>query len=183
MQRELWFLLLTITMVSYGLSVLPVLAANDDGFVPVPQSTEEAYSGQPRYLVTFIKSRTTDPIRTATVVSVTNQAKHTCHIAVDWFRGFDPNAVCTTKIDLDAGFQTDFCSRQIPDPVTSCNATCSPELTFHEGKAVVSSSAEDGCKDIGVSARVYYTQGSADDEVTAVSDSKIVRVNRGNLGD
>ena len=183
MGSKLWFFLFLVITASCGLCVPVALAANDDGFVPVPEHPEESYSGHPRYLVTFMKSRTTDPIRTATVVSVTNQAGHTCHIAVDWFRGFDPNPVCTTTFDLDAGFQTDFCSRQIPDPVTSCNATCASELTFHEGKAVVSSSAEDECKNIGVSARVYYTRGDADDEVTAVSDSKIVRVNQGNRGD
>jgi hypothetical protein len=179
MRRELWFLLLTIILVSDGLSALPVLAANDDGFIRVPGYIEESYSGQPRYLVTFIKSRTTDPIRTATVVSVTNQTNYTCHVSINWFRGFDPNPVCTTTFDLDAGFQTDFCSRQIPDPITSCNATCAPELTFHEGKAVVSAD----CRDIGVSARVYYTRGDDDGEVSAISDAKIVRFGQGNRGD
>src|SRR5262245_7855293 len=179
MRRELGFLLLTIILVSYELSALPVLAANDDGFVPVPGYTEESYSGQPRYLVTFMKSRTTDPIRTATVVSVTNQTHYACHVSVNWFRGFDPNPVCTTIFDLDVGFQTDFCSRQIPDPITSCNATCAPELTFHEGKAVVSAN----CRDIGVSARVYYTSGDTDDAVSAISDSNVVRFGQGNRGD
>ena len=36
---------------------------------------------------------------------------------------------------------------------------------------------------IGVSARMYYARGSADDEVTALSDSKLVRFDEGNRGD
>lgn len=183
MGRELWFFLFIVITASYGLFAPAALAATDDGSGPVPQSTEEAYGGQPRYLVTFMKSRTTDPIRTATVVSVTNQASGTCQISVDWFRGFETSPACTTTFVLGAGFQTDFCSRTIPDALTTCNTTCTPELTFHEGKAVVSSSTRDDCRSIGVSARVYYTSGSADDEVTAISDSKIMRFGQGNRGD
>ena len=44
----------------------------------------------PIYRVTFMKSRTTDAIRSATVVSVTNQGLSPCDILVSWFRGFDP---------------------------------------------------------------------------------------------
>lgn len=183
MRREIGFLLLIVILVSGGLFAPAALAATDDGSGPMPQYTEEAYSGQPRYLVTFMKSRTTDPIRTATVVSVTNQADYPCQVSVDWFLGFSPTPVCTTTFSVEAGFQTDFCSRKLPEPLTTCNATCDPELTFDEGKAVVRSSARHGCKDIGVSARVYYTRGSADDEVTAISDSKIVRFDEGNRGD
>jgi hypothetical protein len=127
MGRKLWFFLFIVITASYGLFVPAALAANDDGFVPVPGYTEDSCSGHPRHLVTFMKSRITDPIRTATVVSVTNQANHTCHISVDWFRGFDPNPVCTTTFDLDAGFQTDFCSRQIPDRHCQVNRKSLPD--------------------------------------------------------
>jgi hypothetical protein len=188
MQRELWFLFFTVILVMGGLFAPAALAADDDG---MRLFKEQAATGAAapraddtgplvdRYLVTFIKSRTTDPIRTATVVSVTNQTSRTCHVSIEWFRGFDPTLECTTTFNVDAGFQIDFCSRQLPDSLTTCNATCAPDLTFHEGKAVVSAN----CEQIGVSARVYYTRGSADDEVAAISDSKIVRFDEGNRGD
>lgn len=57
--------------------------------------------------------------------------------------------------------------------------TCAPEFTFHEGKAMVYAN----CLRLGVSARVYYTTGGNDSAVTAISDSKIVHINQGNLGD
>ena len=36
---------------------------------------------------------------------------------------------------------------------------------------------------IGVSARVYYTTGGADEDLAAISDSKIVPFGKGNRGD
>lgn len=188
MRREIWLLLLTVTLVNYGLFASVALAADDDGMGRLKEqattraATTEAEDTGPlvaRYLVTFIKSRTTDPLRTSTVVSVTNQTSRTCDVSVDWFQGFNPTLACTTTFSLDAGFQTDFCSRQIPEPLTTCNATCAPDLTFHEGKAVVSTN----CRHIGVSARVYYTTGAIDDAVSAISDSKIVDFGQGNVGD
>jgi hypothetical protein len=155
MRIATWFLILTVALVSHGMRAPHALAQDDDGgwkesgilslspFSSIPL---------PRYLVTFMKSRTTDPIRTATAVSVTNQVSgHTCGVSVDWFRGLDSTPSCPTTFSLEAGFQTDFCSRAIPDALTTCNSTCAPELTFHEGKAVVKSD----CKQLGVSARVY----------------------------
>jgi hypothetical protein len=91
--------------------------------------------------------------------------------------------VCTTTVRLEAGITTDVCSRAIPAPLTTCNASCEPELTFHEGRAVVHSSAEEGCERIGVSARVYYTTGDDDESLAAISDSKIVPFGKGNRGD
>jgi hypothetical protein len=136
-----------------------------------------------RYLVTFLKSRTTEPLRSATVVSLTNQAARPSQVSVEWVRGFEPPSACTTTVHLDPGITTDLCSRALPAPLTTCNAVCEPELTFHEGRAVVHSSAEEACERIGVSARVYYTTGDDDDDLTAISDSKIVLFGKGNRGD
>ena len=83
-------LLVAIIFVSAGVC-LPVAVAQeqgDDG----PKSMEElsatrAEEAEPliaRYLVTFIKSRTTDSLRSATVVSMTNQAEKACQVAVEW---------------------------------------------------------------------------------------------------
>ena len=191
MHKGLWVFLVTLALISVGMSTPAARAAdNDDGSPAVDASDPIDVSKLvPLYRVTFIKSRTTDPIRTATVVSVTNQAPQPCDIAVQWFRGFDPNPACTATTTLGVGFQTDFCSRAIPDPLTSCNVTCTPDLTFHEGSAVVYGSVYclfgGGLGDPGlaVSARIYYTTGSTDSAVTAISDSKVVRFGMGNHGD
>ena len=188
MRRKIGLLLFTVILVSCRLFAPAALAADDDGMGPLKEqagpgaAATRAADTRPlvaRYLVTFMKSRTTEPLRTATAVSVTNQASGICEIVVEWFRGFETAPVCSTTFDLDAGFQADICSRALPEPLTTCNTMCDPELTFHEGKAVVSAD----CRDIGVSARVYYTSGDTDDAVSAISDSKVVRFGQGNRGD
>jgi hypothetical protein len=139
-----------------------------------------------RYLVTFMHSAIGETIRSATVVTATNQAGIPCAVQVDWFRGFESTPACTIALDLETDVTADFCSRDLPESLTSCNAACVPELTLHEGRAVVSSSASDEapqCAEIGVSARVYYTTGDQDEVVSAITDAKIVRVGQGNRGD
>jgi hypothetical protein len=136
---------------------------------------------EPRYLVTYMNSQTADRIRSATAVTVTNQSPSHCLVGVSYFKGFSPNSspVCSTSFIIPPEFTVDFCSRNLPLALTVCNSTCSPELTFDEGRAIVSST----CREIGVSGRVYYTSGDDDGEVAAISDSKIVAFGRGNTGD
>ena len=104
---------------------------------------------------------------------------------MDWFQGFVPDApVCTTTAMIGPGVAHDFCSRDLLNNITTCNSICDPELTFAEGKAIVSSTASAACSHIGVDSRVYYTTGETTDTgVAAVSNPKIVRVGRGNRGD
>jgi hypothetical protein len=55
----------------------------------------EATAGHPsvpRYLVTYMYSQTGSAIRSATVVSVTNQANQTNLVTVSYFKGFTSNA-------------------------------------------------------------------------------------------
>jgi hypothetical protein len=87
---------MAIIFVSAGVCP-PVAVAQeqgDDGAKPMEAlaatAAEEAEPPVARYLVTFIKSRTTDPLRSATVVSVTNQAEKACQVSVEWLRGFLP---------------------------------------------------------------------------------------------
>lgn len=191
MGKGLWLRLVMVALVSAGLSAPVARAADDDDGGPTSAARAAALNAAvsvidvrrlvPLYRVTFMKSRTTDAIRTATVVSVTNhQERASCDITVVWLRGFDPTPVCTTSMSLDVGLQTDFCSRAIPDALTTCNTTCTPALTFHEGTAVVYSRVDWNnpfeCQDLAVSARVYYTTGSTDSAVTAISDSSVLRI-------
>ena len=132
-----------------------------------------------RYLVTFIKSRTTDTIRTATAVSVTNQTGQTCQVAIDWFQGFNPTPVCTTAFSLDAGFRLTSVPGSSPDPLTTCNATCAPELTFDEGKAVVSANCQAYW---GECARVLH-QGPTITQYPPSATPRLCDFDERNLGD
>ena len=186
MNRVRWLMLILFLMLVGSSVPLPgALAVEDDRFRAVKRRADEPYEGwlAPRYLVTYMKSRTTAPLRTATVVSVTNQAERTCQIAVEWVRGFELTPACTMMLSVDPGVTADVCSQAIPDPLTTCNATCEPELTFHEGRAVVSSSTDEGCERVAVSARVYYTNGGDGGDLAAISDSKLVLFGKGNRGD
>jgi hypothetical protein len=138
-------------------------------------------AGRPRYLVTYMNSQTGGRVRSATVVTVTNQAPRPNVVTVTWFKGFSDNTspIGTTTLSLPPDFTADFGSRDLPGELTVVNAVCNPELTFDEGRAIVSS----GLAEIGVSSRVYYTSGDRDEGLHAITDSKIVRFGGPNAGD
>jgi hypothetical protein len=137
---------------------------------------------KPRYLVTYMNStHSHDPLvpAQATVVSVTNLTREVCNVSVEWFLG-DDRPICTTNFALNAAFSATFCTRDLPIFV-SCNVICDPSLEFGQGTGIVGAD----CKKIGVSSRVYVIEGVPEDEndLLAISDSKIVRVDVGNQGD
>src|SRR5919202_2777077 len=111
-------------------------------------------------------------MRSATVVSVTNQSRLVNRVSVTFFIGFtdDSSPVGTTAFAIPPQYTVDFASRNLPDELTVTNAVPSPELTFDEGRAIVSSV----WPEIGVSARVYYTAGERDETLHAITDSKVV---------
>ena len=136
----------------------------------------------PRYLVTYMNSQTAnDAMRSATVVSVTNQSDQTNLVCVTFYRGFQDDAVGvgTAVFAIPSQFTVDFASRRLPGELTVTNAVPNPELTFDEGRAVVSSRRREIC----VSARVYYTAGDDDERLHAITDSKVVVYGRRNRGD
>ena len=137
--------------------------------------------GPPRYLVTYMNSQTRGRIRSATVVSVTNQSNIINRVFVSYFKGFsqNDNPVCVCGFAIPPDYTIDFCSRRLPGEITTCNCVCDPELDFDEGRAIVSSM----WPEIGVSSRVYYTSGADDNELLAITDSKIVVFGKGNIGD
>jgi hypothetical protein len=135
----------------------------------------------PRYLVTYMNSQTGGRIRSATVVSVTNQSEQRCFVTVSYFKGFsdDTSPVGSSSFLIPPDYTVDFASRSLPGEITVTNSVPNPELTFDEGRAIVSSR----CREIGVSARVIYTSGDRDEQLLAITDSKIVRYGQGNKGD
>lgn len=162
----------------------PAALAQDDSLVGRQAVRNLPAGTAARYRVTYFKSNTsTTALRTATIVTVTNQTvTKNCLVAVEWKVG-GTFTTCTTSLTLAPGAVADFCSRSIPSGITSCNSTCSPELTFDEGNATVgSSSTEAGCEKIAVSARTVYTATTDDAPVSAITDAKIVPLNK-NIGD
>jgi hypothetical protein len=135
----------------------------------------------PRYLVTYMNSQTAAKIRSATVVSVTNQSGKTNLVSVAYFRGFTGNAfpVGTSTFSIPPDFTIDFGSRRLPNEITVVSSLSAPELVFDQGRAIVSSVFPE----IGVSSRVYYTSGDRDQELLAITDSKVVVFGKGNIGD
>ncbi len=136
----------------------------------------------PRYLVTYMKSQTVnDRMRSATVVSITNQSDRINRVFVTFYKGFsdDCSPVGTAAFAIPPQFTVDFASRRLPSPLTTTNAVPNPELTFDEGRAVVSSM----WPEIGVSARVYYTAGDDDERLHAITDCKVVEYGGSNQGD
>lgn len=168
----------------------PVLAGGPDGSTGASPESEVPFGQVARYLATYMNSQTGTGVRSATVVSVTNQGLTTCGVSVDWRRGFDPGIIsCTTNLNLAPGVTADYCSRPLPGAVTTCNSTCPfAGLTFHEGNARIASTSsgvfpQSTCNRIAVSARVYYFSTSSDVVPSAITDSNIVRINSGNAGD
>lgn len=136
----------------------------------------------PRYLVTYMNSQTADSaMRSATVISVTNQSTLINRVFVTFFKGFtdDSSPVGMAAFAIPPQFTVDFASRHLPGTLTFTNAVSDPELTFDEGRAIVSSM----WSEIGVSARVYYTAGDADERLHAITDAKLVVYGAGNSGD
>ncbi len=142
----------------------------------------EGIPSKPRYLVTYMNSQTAnDAMRSATVVSVTNQSKLTNRVFVTFFKGLtdDSSPIGTASFAIPPQFTIDFATRHLPIELTVTNAVPKSELTFDEGRAVVSSMYPE----IGVSARVYYTAGERDERLHAITDSKVVLYGKQNLGD
>jgi len=136
---------------------------------------------EPRYLVTYMNSQTGGPIRSATVVSITNQSRGINRVFVSFFKGFQDNSapVGVAAFAIPPDFTVDFGSRNLPGEITVVNAVPNPELVFDEGRAIVSSM----WPEIGVSARVIYTRGDNDREIMAITDSKVVVFGKQNIGD
>ncbi|NMR19471.1 hypothetical protein [Cellulomonas fimi] len=135
----------------------------------------------PRYLVTYMNSQRGGRLSSATVVTVTNQSTRPNRVTVSWYKGFsdDTSPVGQSTFSIPPDYTVDFATRNLPGEVTITNSVPNPELTFDEGRAIVSSTY----REIAVSARVYYARGDNDLDLVAVTDSKVVRINEGNVGD
>jgi hypothetical protein len=141
---------------------------------------------QRRYLVPFVQClRTGGPIHSATVITVVNQSSQPCTVQVEWFQSGGA-LECTREIVVPAAVAVQFCSRTLPNNITNCGSaqtTCAAQdFNVLQGTAFVGSSVGFACSAIAVDARVYYT--NIDDTVIlAVSNSRVVFSEEGNIGD
>ncbi|MET0418225.1 MAG: hypothetical protein ABW022_19605 [Actinoplanes sp.] len=140
-----------------------------------------ALPGVARYLVTYMHSQTGGRVRSSTIVTVTNQSSRRNVVTVSWFKGFTDNSspVGVSSFVIPPDFTVDFGTRNLPSELTVVNSLPSPELVFDEGRGIVSSRLPE----IGVSARVYYTSGDGDEDLLAITDSKVVVFGKENVGD
>ena len=182
MSKALSFLGLTFTLLA-ALPPVAALAQADRGPAAQAAAPELPAGHVPRYRLTYMTSQSLTAIRSATVVSITNQSGATCVTSVDWRFGLGGGAACTTTLSLGPAQTGEHCSRPLPDEIANCNATCSPALTAIEGNAVIGSRNIAGCDRIAVDARIYYTTGATDTAVSAVSHPNIVKRGVGNIGD
>jgi len=185
--------LLVVAAVSYG----PFLAAaqeenGDYAYYGAPDMNDsgDAAASSPlfpvgyskRGEVTYMLSMIGQPYQNAaTAISITNHHTASCSTVVEWKYGL-AGVACTTYLTLGPGQTGEHCSRGLPMAITSCNATCSPALTYHEGSAIVGSKALTGCEKMAVSARTIYTN-PGDTYIQAITDAKYVKPWIGNSGD
>jgi hypothetical protein len=137
--------------------------------------------GAARYLVTYMNSQTGGRVRSSTIVTVTNQSPRPNIVTVWWFKGFTDNSspVGLSSLVIPPDFTVDFGTRNLPSELTVVNSLPDPQLVFDEGRGIVSSRSPE----IGVSARVYYTSGDGDEQLLAITDSKVVLFGKENVGD
>ena len=134
----------------------------------------------PVWLVPFMTSTAVGSINATTVITLSNQGTAFCSTVVE-FRNASDSLACTTTIGLGPGQTLEHCSRGLPPQIVGCNATCSPQLVYNEGKAIVGMSSK--CKSkIAVDARVYHTDGN-DGTVQAIAPVKVIKIGKSNTGD
>ena len=178
--RRLAFLLATVGLLSSNFAMAQPSDGSDHGS---QQASPALAAGTvPRYVVTYMNSDTLSSPRTTTVISITNNSSVSCLTSVDWKFGFG-GVSCTTSLSLGPGQTGEHCSRPLGTGDLVCNATCSPALTAIEGNAIVGSTNILACSAIALEARTFYTTGSTDGTLNAISPSKVVRFGQGNQGD
>lgn len=161
--------------------------SRDGGTLQQRVSPAMEMSGTEIFRIGYMRSETGGAIRSATVVSVTNDSSQACPIYIDWRKGFasrtsSPVMCGLYFATLQPGDTADLCSRVLPGSVTACNAACQPPLTFVEGSAIVGSTDDPACAALTVSARTYYF-GATDTAIIGITEPAVTRIGSGSRGD
>jgi hypothetical protein len=99
-----------------------------------------------RYTVPFFlsKSSSTNP-RAVTIITAATPAGGGCSVRIDFFFGGDAVLACSLTDHVGKNRALNFCTRSTTKSYVSCAFTCSPELDFHQGKAVISTADTTAC--------------------------------------
>jgi hypothetical protein len=137
-----------------------------------------------RYVIPHYYSVISGGGRSLTIVTVRNGSGSSCEVYVNFQRGQGIINNCTLIATIPGGQGKAYCSRQPGSfGATSCNLVCSPELTFHQGQAGITSTNSAPCERIQIDAEVIYTSSPSDDVVTGLTRLSVVKVGAGNVGD
>ena len=114
---------LCVLGVSTGLTAAsnPLAAMGPDGSTgrASASSAAAAEPGIKRYLVAYASSITKAP-RTASAITLVNDAGADCAVTVDFYTGFGPTlSACSLTAVIPGGFAYDFCTRDLPVNIKS----------------------------------------------------------------
>jgi hypothetical protein len=113
-----------------------------------------------------------------TIITAATPAGGGCSVRIDFFFGGDAVLACSLTDHVGKNRALNFCTRSTTKSYVSCAFTCSPELDFHQGKAVISTADTTACAKTDFEARLYYFNGTTgDDSVAGLSNSAVVPLN------
>ncbi|HEX9904104.1 MAG TPA: hypothetical protein VGA77_03995 [Propylenella sp.] len=136
-----------------------------------------------RYIVADVRS-VDSAVNVATIIKITNTSGRQCDYGVEFILDNQSTPLCKMIRNNRAHlFTTIFCFRNVPDAsganIAPCSVVCDPDLTSHDGKALIYSSESPGrCERMTVNAYVIHTSGD-DSQPLAARNAAIVKWNKG----
>jgi hypothetical protein len=118
----------------------------------------------------------------STSLQISNLNNATCEVSVQWLK--QDALACELTVTLGPYMTGILCTRDISGPgsaLDSCLVTCSPALTFQQGRAQVNIEKLTTCKKFALAARLIQSD-STDTALIAMQDLKIVKPT-GNVGE
>jgi hypothetical protein len=137
-----------------------------------------------RYAIPHYYSVISGGGRSLTIVTVRNGSGASCEVYVNFQKGQAITNTCTLIATIPGGQGRAFCSRQPGSfGAISCNLVCSPQLTFDQGQAGITSTNSALCDRIQIDAEVIYTSSPTDDVVTGLTRLSVVKAGAASVGD
>ena len=132
-----------------------------------------------RSIVRYLKSQTSHRVRTASVVTVTNEASRPNAVTVTWLDACHSGrqARASSSFVIPPGFAVTFGSRPLPCTVASVESLSHRDVHFDDGQAVISARLPQ----IAVEAKLYWTSGEHDENVLAIADREPAPFGSGKL--
>ena len=113
-------------------------------------------------------------------VSIRNASKVTCTASVTFQYASGAANVCVMTQSIPANESRVFCTRNGDLGFIGCQATCSPELTFQEGHALVSSTTGGACGAIQIDAQEFYVNAVSPAILLGASQLSVTNLKKSN---